>query len=104
MPFTVGITLLVAYEASPILVRNHLVHIPSRKVTHVAERLTPDCLRNLEKLAKLEFAVSFQQQVDTKVSKAASKDAYAFDVCLVRHGSQSKNSMMVLVPKEKEFF
>jgi hypothetical protein len=77
--------------------------VPSQKVAHVAERLTPDCLRNLEKLVKLEFAVSFQQQLEAKVSKAGSKDAFAFDVCLVRHGSSRKNSIMVLVPKAKTF-
>ena len=80
------------------------VHAPSQTVTDVAERLTPDCLRNLEKLVKLEFAVSFQQQLEAKVSKAESKDAYAFDVCMVRHGSMGKKSIMVLVSKERKLF
>jgi hypothetical protein len=55
-------------------------------------------------LVKLEFAVSFQQQLEVKVSNAGSNDAYAFDVCLVRHGSLRKDSIMVLVPKNKTFF
>jgi energy-coupling factor transporter ATP-binding protein EcfA2 len=80
------------------------VHAPSQKVKQIAERLTSDCLRNLEKLVKLEFAVSFQQQLAEKESEARSKDAYPFDVCLVRHGSPGKNSIMVLVLKNKKFF